>query len=84
MLLLGGCGKSQPPAIDAARIENPAAGEWLSHGRTYDEQRYSPLARITDANVTELGLAWFHDLEVPRGAEATPLMANGVLYVTEP
>ena len=32
----------------------------------------------------ELGLAWFHDLQVPRGGEATPLVANGVLYVTEP
>jgi PQQ-dependent dehydrogenase (methanol/ethanol family) len=83
MLLLGGCTKSPPP-VDAARIENAAPGEWLSHGRTYDEQRYSPLEHITDKNVSELGLAWFHDLQVPRGAEATPLMANGVLYVTEP
>jgi PQQ-dependent dehydrogenase (methanol/ethanol family) len=80
-LLLTACGD---PPVDAKRIENPAPGEWLSYGRTYDEQRFSPLARINDGNVGELGLAWFHELEVPRGGEATPLVANGVLYVTEP
>lgn len=83
VLLLGACAKSPPP-VDAARIGNPAAGEWLSHGRTYDEQRYSPLERITDKNVAELGLAWSFDLGVPRGAEATPLVAGGVIYITEP
>jgi PQQ-dependent dehydrogenase (methanol/ethanol family) len=82
-LLLGGCGKSAPP-VDATRIENAAPGEWLSHGRTYDEQRYSPLDRITVRNIEELGLAWSFDLSAPRGAEATPLVANGVLYISEP
>ena len=82
-LLLGACAKSPPP-VDAARIANPSPTEWLSHGRTYDEQRFSPLERINDKNVGELGLAWSHDLEIPRGAEATPLVANGLLYVTEP
>ncbi len=82
-LLLGGCGKSPAP-VDAARIESAAPGEWLSYGRTYDEQRYSPLDRINDNNVAELGLAWSFDVAAPRGAEATPLIANGVLYVTEP
>ncbi len=82
-LLLGGCAKSPPP-VDAARIENAAPGEWLSHGRTYDEQRFSPLGQINDQNVAGLGLAWSFDVAAPRGAEATPLIANGVLYVTEP
>ena len=84
VLLLGGCGKTEPAAVDAERIGNPAPGDWLSYGRTYDEQRYSPLDRITDQNVAELGLAWSFDLGASRGAEATPLVADGVLYVTEP
>ncbi|MFZ2507132.1 MAG: PQQ-dependent dehydrogenase, methanol/ethanol family [Steroidobacteraceae bacterium] len=82
-LLLVGCGKTPPP-VDAARIENPAPGEWLSYGRGYDEQRFSPLERINDKNVAGLGLAWSFDVAAPRGAEATPLVANGVLFVTEP
>jgi quinohemoprotein ethanol dehydrogenase len=58
------------------------SGNWLSHGRTYDEQRYSPLASIDAANVTKLGLAWSFDLDSNRGQEATPLIVDGVLYVT--
>jgi quinohemoprotein ethanol dehydrogenase len=70
--------------VDGAAIinadENP--GEWLSHGRTYSEQRYSPLNAITRENVAELGLAWSFDLGVSRGIEATPIVRNGIMYVT--
>jgi alcohol dehydrogenase (cytochrome c)/quinohemoprotein ethanol dehydrogenase len=54
----------------------------MSHGRTYDEQRFSPLNQVTAANVGELGLAWFADLDTNRGQEATPLVVDGVLYVS--
>jgi glucose dehydrogenase len=57
-------------------------GNWLSHGRTYLEQRYSPLAEINVNNVEELGLAWYFDIETKRGIEATPLIVDGVMYVT--
>ena len=70
--------------VDASRIINAdtTPGEWLSHGRTYSEQRFSPLDKITDKNVADLGLAWYADLPTKRGVEATPLMADGKLYVT--
>ena len=35
--------------VDGARIANPAPGEWLSNGRSYSEQRFSPLTRSTPA-----------------------------------
>jgi alcohol dehydrogenase (cytochrome c)/quinohemoprotein ethanol dehydrogenase len=57
-------------------------GQWLSEGRTYDEQRFSPLARINTENVGKLGLAWFADYDTNRGQEATPLAIDGVLYVS--
>ena len=57
-------------------------GEWLTHGRTYSEQRFSPLTQITKENVAELGLAWYADLPTKRGIETTPLVANGKLYAT--
>ncbi len=70
--------------VDAAAIigadENP--GEWLSHGRTYSEQRFSPLDAITPATVKDLGLAWSFDLGVSRGIEATPIVRDGIMYVT--
>ena len=69
--------------IDAARLTAPADGEWLSYGRTYDEQRFSPLARVDAGNVAQLGLAWSYDLDTAhRVQESTPLVIDGVMYVT--
>jgi quinohemoprotein ethanol dehydrogenase len=69
--------------VDAERVINADKdpGNWLSHGRTYDEQRYSPLKNINIENVDQLGLAWYFDLETTRGTEATPLVIDGVMYV---
>ena len=70
--------------VDAARIiaadRDPA--NWMTYGRTYSEQRFSPLARISVDNVKHLGLAWSADLASNRGQEATPLVIDGVLYVS--
>ena len=41
----------------------------MSHGRTYSEQRYSPLTSINKENVGTLGLAWYADLDTVRGQE---------------
>lgn len=70
--------------VDAQRILNADrdSGNWLTHGRTYDEQRFSPLKKITDKNVGQLGLAWSYDLDTHRGQEATPLVIDGVMYFT--
>jgi alcohol dehydrogenase (cytochrome c)/quinohemoprotein ethanol dehydrogenase len=69
--------------VDASRItaadQDPA--NWMTYGRTYSEQRFSP-ARITADNVKQLGLTWYADLDINRGQEATPLVIDGVLYVS--
>ncbi|MEO8114768.1 MAG: PQQ-binding-like beta-propeller repeat protein, partial [Phenylobacterium sp.] len=70
--------------VDEARIVNQSAGEWLSHGKDYNEQRYSPLTQINTDNVKNLKLAWYADLGSTRGVEGTPLMVDGVLYNTQP
>lgn len=73
-----------PADVDGARIQaaDREPGNWMSHGRTYDEQRHSPLAKIHDGNVGALGLAWTHRLDVDRGVEATPIVVDGVMYTT--
>jgi alcohol dehydrogenase (cytochrome c)/quinohemoprotein ethanol dehydrogenase len=58
------------------------AGQWMSYGRTYSEQRYSPLREITTDNVSKLGLAWFANFDTKRGQESTPLVVDGTIYVT--
>ena len=55
---------------------------WLSYGRDYAETRFSPLQQIDADNAARLGLAWSYDTGALRGLEATPLVANGVLYAT--
>ena len=80
-VLLAGCGRG----VGEGRLANASrnAGDWLTNGRTYDEQRYSPLTQINQGNVDKLGLAWEAPLESNDfGVEATPLVADGVLYVT--
>jgi PQQ-dependent dehydrogenase (methanol/ethanol family) len=66
--------------VDAA--SEPAS--WLTHGGDYAEQRFSALTVIEEGNVAELGLAWSFDLQTDRGVEATPLVVDGVMYVSAP
>jgi quinohemoprotein ethanol dehydrogenase len=72
-------------AVDSARLTaaDAEAGNWMSTGRTYGEQHFSPLQKIDAGNVKQLGLAWSYDLDTAhRGQEATPLVIDGVMYVT--
>lgn len=55
---------------------------WLVHGRTYSEQRYSPLDQIKDANVDQLGLAWSYEMYTTRGLEASPIVVDGYMFLT--
>ncbi len=70
--------------LDDARLRDADldVGNWLLHGRTYSEQRYSPLDQIDESNVSRLGLAWALDTGTNRGLEATPIVVDGVLYLT--
>jgi quinohemoprotein ethanol dehydrogenase len=87
----GGVG-APPSALTAADVDGRTIGlfeqpadVWLSHGRTYGEQRYSPLDQINRGNLGRVGQAWEADLESPRfGIEATPIAVGGVLYTTAP
>jgi len=80
-LLLGAAG---PTRVDHERMLAAEPGQWLSVARTYDEQRFSPLAQINDRTVGRLGLAWFADINTERGMEASPLAIDGVLYNVQP
>ena len=68
--------------VDAARIigADKEPQNWLSVGRDYGEERFSPLALINESNVSRLGLAWFVDLDTKLGSETTPLVIDGVMY----
>ena len=75
---------AKPADVDGARIiqADQEPENWLSHGRTYNEQRFSPLKAINDKNVNQVALAWYYSLDTRRGQEATPLVVDGVMYFT--
>jgi len=90
-LALSACGKgtsqdavtpTSTAGVDAARIIAAKPAEWLSTGRTYDEQRFSPLSAVNQDTVGKLGLAWSAEMDTNRGQEATPLFIDGTLYVS--
>jgi quinohemoprotein ethanol dehydrogenase len=70
--------------VDASRLirADNEPGNWMSYGRTYSEQRFSPLKQINDQNTGELGLAWYVDIDTRRGQEATPIVVDGVMFYT--
>jgi PQQ-dependent dehydrogenase (methanol/ethanol family) len=70
--------------VDAKRLltADKNNAEWVTYGRTYDEQRFSPLTKINKDNVEKLSLAWYFDLDTSRGQEATPVVIDGTMYVT--
>ena len=78
-LALAGPAQVDGPRIIAADRE---PGNWMSHGRTYDEQRYSPLNSVNADNIGQLGMAWTTKLDIDSGTEATPLVVDGVMYTT--
>jgi len=57
-------------------------GNWIAHGRTYEEQRFSPLTKINKESVSDLGLAWYKDMGTNRALEATPIVVDGIMFFT--
>ena len=83
-LALAGCGRSGGGGDAQAKrlVAADTNAEWLSYGKGYAEQRFSPLETVSTANVGKLGLAWWAEFDTDRGQEATPLVVDGVLYTT--
>jgi alcohol dehydrogenase (cytochrome c) len=57
---------------------------WLMYGRTYDAQRFSPLAQVNKKNVNKLIPVWTFQTGVLDGFECTPLVIDGIMYISTP
>jgi len=82
MAATGAHGSGPASRVDGSAIALGTEADWAAHGRTYGEQRWSPLAQIDSATVGRLGLAWYADLDTNLTQEATPLAIDGKLYVS--
>jgi PQQ-dependent dehydrogenase (methanol/ethanol family) len=93
-------GPAENGGIDFSRIVNPKPGDWLTYNGKLSANRYSDLTQINAANASKLTVKWTFSIELWRqlypdnpyfvhkleafGLEVTPLVADGVMYVTGP
>jgi quinohemoprotein ethanol dehydrogenase len=79
-----GSAASESEVVDDARLRGAGAdvGEWLTTGRTYDEQRFSPLDQINAKNVERMHEVWSFETGLGRGHEATPIVHDGAIFFT--
>ena len=84
LLTIAACSRTTAHEVDdaALRAGDADAANWITSGRTYSEQRFSPLKQIDEQTVSKLGLAWSFDFGTRRGLEATSLVKDGILYTT--
>jgi PQQ-dependent dehydrogenase (methanol/ethanol family) len=68
-------------ARSGAWTRNAPDGDWQMPGRDYSNQRFSPLAQISTANVANLKAAWTFSTGTLRGHEGNPLVIGNVMYV---
>src|SRR5262245_63069455 len=57
---------------------------WLTYSGSYRSHRFSALKQITSENVAKLKPSWVYQVKEPGIMETTPLVADGVMYLTEP
>jgi len=82
-LLTVGAASAQVPY---KRIVNATTepGNWLTYSGNYQAHRFSTLKQITPANASKLKLAWVYQINGRGRFETSPLVVDGVMYVTEP
>src|SRR6266568_2924353 len=75
-----------PPQVtfDDLRSGLHDATRWLTYSGNYASQRHSPLTQITPQNVSRLTPQWAFQTETLGKFEATPLVLDGVIYITGP
>lgn len=74
-------GNAIPRVVDDAALADESSGDnWLAFGRTYSEQRFSPLTQVNDTTVSRLAPDWVVELPTDRGLVSTPLVVDGVMY----
>lgn len=62
--------------------EAPSGENWFLKGGNFRGEHFSPLQSVNDKTVADLGLAWVSNLPVPDGISATPIVVDGVIYLS--
>lgn len=70
--------------VTQARVieEGPAGSNWFVKGGTFRGEHFSPLDDINAETVADLRLAWSLTLDAPDGIAATPIVVDGIAYLS--
>ena len=71
-----------PGAVSFENIVHPSEGDWPTYNGRLHGNRHSALDEIKTWNVGKLRAQWIFPIRAPRSLEVTPLVANGIMYVT--
>ena len=83
-------GLGAPAALAGTVDDNRLIGanndttDWVTYGHSYDNQRFSTLAEIDRSNVARLVPRWIYQTGIAATFQTTPLVADGVMYITTP
>ena len=70
--------------VTADLLRQPTRDSWPTYHGDYSGRHHSPLTQITPDNVSQLGLAWAFQTNAAQSIKATPILANGIIYVSAP
>src|SRR5512145_794966 len=84
ILLLVPCGLFAQVSYERLLRAESESQNWLTYSGSYRSQRFSALKEITPENVARLKPVWVYQVKEPGLNETTPLVADGVMYLTEP
>lgn len=95
LLLIAGCQENTPvenaPSFPAGQVPferlveaDAAPGDWLTYSGNYYAQRHSRLDQIRSENVDRLRVRWVYQMQNSGLVECSPLVYDGVMYITEP
>ena len=77
-------GQGLPISSDRLLKAADEPGNWLMYSHTYNSWRFSNLNQITTANVKNLRVKWLFQGRHIEKFETTPLVVNGIMYLTRP
>ncbi len=82
-LLLAGIISPAQVTFDRIRHAEREPANWLTYSGDYAAHRYSPLDQINMQNAGNLRPVWVYQLDALDKAETTPLVVDGVMYISE-
>ncbi|MBV9267915.1 MAG: acido-empty-quinoprotein group A, partial [Acidobacteriaceae bacterium] len=77
-------GRSLAQGLDPALLLEGPKDAWPQYHGDYSAQRHSSLTQITPQNAADLGLAWIFQTGVTDLLKCSPIVVNGVIYITTP